>query len=186
MLKDLKLDNDTISRAAVLTEWVQREIPEDKVEIRRIMSTMEPELFDDLLVLKASMEDEAMGAGNGAEVSGCAESGRDCAESGRDYVESGRDCAGSSRDGAESSRKSQDKIRRLMELTEEIRRDGDCTCLKELAVTGKDLLEHGMKPGKQVGAVLSELLEVVLEHPEQNQKEILLSIVFPPAGVGDA
>lgn len=128
VLKELKLDNDTIFRASVLTQWIYREIPEDKTQIRRAMSQMEPELFDDLLIIKASLGDSS--------------------------------------------------AKHLEELTAEIRQAGECTSLKELALSGRDLLEHGMKPGKQVGAVLSELLAYVLEYPEQNQKEILLNRVF--------
>ena len=51
--------------------------------------------------------------------------------------------------------------------------------LKDLAVTGKDLIECGMQPGKELGEALSRLLEVVLDHPEYNTKEQLLRICFP-------
>ena len=61
-------------------------------------------------------------------------------------------------------------------LTEEIRKAGDCTSLKELAISGKDLLAAGMKPGKHVGEELNRLLGLVLERPELNQKEILLHL----------
>lgn len=49
-----------------------------------------------------------------------------------------------------------------------------CVTLKELAVTGTDLIEDGMKPGKEIGTVLKQLLEIVLEDPAQNTKENLL------------
>ena len=71
---------------------------------------------------------------------------------------------------------------RLKELTGQIRQAGDCIYLKDLAVTGKDLLNCGMRPGKQVGTVLSGLLDEVLEHPEQNRKDVLLRRVFPEQG----
>ena len=50
-----------------------------------------------------------------------------------------------------------------------------CLTLKELAVNGSDLIAMGLKPGPKMGQVLKELLEVVLEEPGQNQKDILLS-----------
>ena len=65
----------------------------------------------------------------------------------------------------------------LKQMAAEIREAGDCTCLKDLAVTGKDLLAYGMKPGKQIGETLSGLLDYVLSHPEENQKEQLLKLV---------
>ena len=52
-----------------------------------------------------------------------------------------------------------------------------CLSLKDLAVTGKDLIEQGMKPGKELGAMLQELLECVLENPELNDWATLLGIV---------
>ena len=44
-------------------------------------------------------------------------------------------------------------------------------------MTGSDLIKLGMKPGKVIGETLNDLLQVVLEHPEKNKKEILLEIV---------
>ena len=54
---------------------------------------------------------------------------------------------------------------------------GDCLSLKEMAITGKDLLALGMQPGKEMGAVLNRLFEYVLENPEKNRRDILLSLV---------
>lgn len=52
ILKDLKLDNDTIYRVKTLVTWQGMTIFQDKHAIRLVMSKMEPELFDDLLLLK--------------------------------------------------------------------------------------------------------------------------------------
>lgn len=49
-----------------------------------------------------------------------------------------------------------------------------CLTIKELAVTGHDLIADGMKPGKEIGMMLKQLLEIVLEEPEQNTRENLL------------
>lgn len=48
-------------------------------------------------------------------------------------------------------------------------------CIKDLAVTGQDLIAAGMTPGKGMGDVLSNMLEDVLEEPSHNNKEYLLS-----------
>lgn len=52
-----------------------------------------------------------------------------------------------------------------------------CLTLKDLAVTGKDLMEYGMKPGKEMGEMLHYLLECVLEDPELNSRDHLFSLV---------
>ena len=43
--------------------------------------------------------------------------------------------------------------------------------LKQLAVNGKDLMKNGISAGKDLGFVLNQLLETVLEDPSQNEKE---------------
>lgn len=62
-------------------------------------------------------------------------------------------------------------------IYEEILSKQQCLTLKDLAVNGGDLIGLGMKPGKQIGRVLQELLEYVLEHPEENIRETLLERV---------
>ena len=53
---------------------------------------------------------------------------------------------------------------------------GRAFSLKDLAVTGNDLMEAGIKPGKIMGIILNELLETVLDDPAQNTREKLLEI----------
>lgn len=62
-------------------------------------------------------------------------------------------------------------------LFEEVQAKKQCVSLKTLAVTGSDLIALGMKPGKQIGETLQSLLEYVLDHPEENEKDILLKKV---------
>ena len=62
----------------------------------------------------------------------------------------------------------------MEEIYNEILENKECVSLKTLAVTGRDLIHEGMKPGPQLGATLQQLLEVVLEEPEMNEKEKLL------------
>ena len=76
----------------------------------------------------------------------------------------------------------EEKIRNLDEIEElyrEILREKQCVSLKDLAVTGRDLIEAGMEPGKEIGVCLNELLQAVIEEPEMNVKEKLLAIVKP-------
>ena len=57
-----------------------------------------------------------------------------------------------------------------------IKQDGFCASVSELAIGGKDLLALGMS-GKEVGEVLSFLLDAVTEEPRLNNKEKLMQLV---------
>lgn len=157
ILRDLKLDNDTIYQVKVLTGWIERSIcgeialpdemctrenaaelefmpgAESKPQIRKVMSQMEPELFDDLLTLKMCLSEDAS-----------------------DDRESRWLC-------------------RVRDLTEEIRSNRDCISLKTLAVSGHDIMGAGVKPGREVGNTLARLLDMVLEEPQRNTREYLLA-----------
>lgn len=80
---------------------------------------------------------------------------------------------------AQSEYKLEEKIQNINDVRacyETIVENGECVSLKTLAITGSDLLDHGMKPGKELGRVLNELLEIVLEQPDYNTKQKLLEI----------
>ncbi len=51
VLRDLKLDNETISRVKTLVTWADVTPAADETEIRRMMSRMEPEVWDSLMEL---------------------------------------------------------------------------------------------------------------------------------------
>nr|WP_318682943.1 CCA tRNA nucleotidyltransferase [uncultured Acetatifactor sp.] len=70
-----------------------------------------------------------------------------------------------------------EKLERLEKwhmLYQEVLKQRQCVSLKDLAVTGSDLIALGMKPGRKLGEALQGLLELVMEDPELNQKEKLL------------
>ena len=82
---------------------------------------------------------------------------------------------------AKSDYRGEEKIARqtgVRKTWEEIVKKGECVSMKGLAVTGGDLIAAGMKPGKKMGNVLHRLLDAVLENPELNEKEKLLSMAF--------
>lgn len=79
---------------------------------------------------------------------------------------------------AQSDYMRQEKLERLekwQQLYAEMREKQECVTLKDLAVTGHDLIAAGMKPGKELGDVLRKLLALVLDDPSCNTKENLLA-----------
>ncbi len=60
-------------------------------------------------------------------------------------------------------------------LAAEILAEKQCLSLKQLAVSGSDLIAMGMTPGPQMGETLNRLLQLVLEEPSRNTREYLLS-----------
>ena len=61
-----------------------------------------------------------------------------------------------------------------------IRERGEATARGQLAVTGTDLKSAGVGAGPEIGRVLGELLEAVLEDPSQNRRDLLLARVRRP------
>lgn len=67
-----------------------------------------------------------------------------------------------------------DSIDQWEQIYHKVMDEKQCVSLKDLAVTGKDLIAEGYKPGPELGQMLNELLLLVLENPECNTKEYLL------------
>lgn len=81
---------------------------------------------------------------------------------------------------AKSLYKREEALEYLVEyerIYQEIIEKGQCLTLKELAVNGKDLIRLGMKPGKELGETLEQLLSHVLDAPEDNTREALLKLL---------
>jgi len=68
-------------------------------------------------------------------------------------------------------------LKKMSDYYDLICSEKQCVSLKTLAVTGSDLIAVGMKPGRELGDILSRLLDIVLENPEYNTKEILIKKV---------
>lgn len=66
------------------------------------------------------------------------------------------------------------KLETIQSIYTQIIQGQECVSLRTLAITGKDLIDAGMKPGKELGETLNTLLQIVLEDPAQNTPENLL------------
>lgn len=77
----------------------------------------------------------------------------------------------------ENQKERLEELEKLQKIYEDILAKEQAVSVKELAVDGKDLLSIGVEQGRQIGEILNNLLDVVLEEPEKNTKEILLAFV---------
>lgn len=78
---------------------------------------------------------------------------------------------------AQSAYKKEEKLEKLAAAKRcyaEIYADGDAVTVKDLAVDGRDLMEIGVSQGPELGRVLNELLQMVMDEPALNKKEVLI------------
>ncbi len=73
-------------------------------------------------------------------------------------------------------RGSRNHLKTIRRYYDEIMERGDCISLRDLDVTGDDLLERGYS-GKKIGETLDWLMHIVLENPKLNDKETLLDML---------
>lgn len=71
------------------------------------------------------------------------------------------------------------EVSELFTVLDDVINQQACFSLKDLAVNGGDLIAAGMKPGKEIGAVLNQMLELVLNDECANNKDAL----FKAAGI---
>ena len=55
-----------------------------------------------------------------------------------------------------------------------VMKSGECFSMQNLAVSGEDLMKQGLR-GKEIGDMLNFLLDYVIEHPQNNRRDLLLS-----------
>lgn len=66
-----------------------------------------------------------------------------------------------------------EQIRKVSLLCGKILQENQCVSLKDLDITGKDLIALGLQPGPRMGEILAAALEHVLDEPEDNTREFL-------------
>ena len=72
----------------------------------------------------------------------------------------------------------EEKIKNLDDINalyKQILAEKQCVSLKDLAVTGSDLIAEGIEPGPEIGEILQQMLEWVIDDPAMNEKEKLLA-----------
>lgn len=78
---------------------------------------------------------------------------------------------------AQSTYQQAEKLERIAviaRLYSEIMEKQQCVSLKTLEITGNDIIALGVPKGKKIGAILAELLDDVLQNPENNTHDYLM------------
>jgi len=66
----------------------------------------------------------------------------------------------------------------VIEMMKKLNDAGTCINLKNLAVSGDDLIELGFSKGPVIGEVLNILLDLVIDEVVRNEKQVLLDIAY--------
>ena len=69
------------------------------------------------------------------------------------------------------------EIQALQKRIAEVRSQDMALKISDLDINGRDLIELGIEPSPQMGKILNELLDMVVEDPKLNDKETLIKIV---------
>ena len=68
------------------------------------------------------------------------------------------------------------EIMLLQRRISDVRSKDMALSVDQLAISGKDLMDIGIEKGPKVGAILNALLELVIEDPMNNDKDVLLAM----------
>lgn len=80
---------------------------------------------------------------------------------------------------AQSTYRRQEKLQAIDDferLYGEINEKRQCLAIRDLAVSGRDMIDLGISPGPAIGQMLQRLLSDVVESPEHNTKEYLTDL----------
>ena len=79
---------------------------------------------------------------------------------------------------AQSEHNREEKLKHIDNLIKiccKIKENNQAVVLKDLCVSGRDLIDEGFEPGPNLGKVLCALLDEVIEDPSKNTREYLLN-----------
>ncbi len=156
ILRELKMDNDTIRYAQSFGALYRSPLPVNETEIRQQLAAYGTEIWFDVLALRQAL------------VSGDNVFSRE--------KEGVPENAGSP-ETAEDRAAARETLAALEASGREILARGDCISIGMLAVSGQDLMAAGIPKGPEIGRTLQALLQEVLADPGRNDREVLLQRV---------
>jgi len=70
-----------------------------------------------------------------------------------------------------------ENIAQTRQILSDFDAENECFSLKQLKISGDDLINMGVKQGRQIGVVLNELLDLVVDEKLENSKDVLQNYV---------
>lgn len=154
ILRDLKLDRDTIEGASHLAGLFAEEEADTPYALRKRIARYGKKMVRDFYEARKELLKRAKDS----------ETELDAAK--RDVT---KGCA-----TEDSPEKDLAVVEERLSWLRKIEEEGDCVCLSDLTLSGKDLIALGIAPGKKLGELLQYAFDHVLQNPKENQREKLL------------
>jgi poly(A) polymerase/tRNA nucleotidyltransferase (CCA-adding enzyme) len=71
----------------------------------------------------------------------------------------------------------EEKVKDILRIVRKIEKDNNAIKIKDLAISGKDLIEIGHQPGYIFNVILKDCLNLIIDNPEHNNKAYLYNYV---------
>ena len=159
ILRDLKLDRDTIEGASHLAGLFSEPEANTPYALRKRIARYGKKMMLDFYEARKELLQRAKDSETEAD------------EAKRDVT---KGCATEGDATEDSPEKDLSVVEERLAWLREIEEERDCVCLSDLALSGKDLIALGIVPGKKLGELLQYAFDHVLQNPKENQREKLL------------
>ncbi len=166
ILKELKLDNETIKMGKSIAELHQEEIPKDEPACRKILSRYGVEIGQDWLKMEEALLFDVL-----------YDEKKLSRENGIENTEIKDDSMSQDLNNGEKNLEKIEKIRNAEVLFTKILERGDCLQISELQINGQDLMKLGIEKGPKIGISLKAALDYVLEDPKRNENGTLQQFI---------
>ena len=177
ILRELKMDNDTIAKAGTVAQLFLEPLPDSRYKIRKKLSEIGYETYENYLravacLLRAARDAEWMKPYLDAACPKQKTVIMPCCQ-----TSTKPDSACSAPEKYEDRTAGLlDRVRRVQFEVAAIRVAGDCIELKNLEISGQELMAIGIPRGPEIGRTLHALLDQVLQDPSQNHRERLIEL----------
>ena len=177
ILRELKMDNDTIAKGGTVAQLFLEPLPDSRYKIRKKLSEIGYETYENYLravacLLRAARDAEWMKPYLDA---ACPKEEAVIMPCCQTATKPNSACSAPEKH-EDRTAELLDRVRRVQFEVAAIRVAGDCIELKNLEISGQELMAIGIPRGSEIGRTLHALLDQVLQDPSQNHRERLIEL----------